>query len=124
MLGCTCRINLGIQWRRIQCSKFYAQNQHGRLQGLCPTLPIIFSYVPDLLAQHKCKYSRALELLMQHKHLINHVLQGPLPTQISIYIYHQKLAYTQYIKKIIMFICSGVFDPIYQNKISSQHHNQ
>ena len=36
----------------------------------------------------------------------------------NIYIYHQQLAYAQYIKKIIMFICIAVFDPIYQNKTS------
>ena len=101
MLGFTCRIHLGIQFPRILCSTAYAQHQHGRLQGLCPTLSIIFSCVPKLLAQHKYKYSCALELLPQHKilithvlqssslntkHLINHVLEGPLPTQTSIYI--------------------------------------
>ena len=101
MLGCTCTIHLGIQWPRIQCSKAYAQHQHGRLQILFPILPIIFSCVPDLLAQHKCEYSCAPELLSQHKilithvlqssslnpkRLINHVLQGPRPTQTSIYI--------------------------------------
>ena len=49
----------------------------------------------------------------QHKHFINHVLQGPHPTQnIYIPIYHQQLAYTQYTKQISMLICSGVFDPI------------
>ena len=73
-------------------------------QGLFPTHPIIFSCVPKLLAQHKGRHSCALELLTQHKssitqvlqssllntkHLINHVLQGPCPTQTSIYIYHQ-----------------------------------
>ena len=114
MLGCTCTIHLGIQWPRIRCSKYYAQHQHGRLQGLWPTHPIIFSCVSELLAQHKGKYSCALEHLAQHKssitqvlqifllntkHLINHVLQGPCLTQtyIYIYIYHMQMAYTQYI---------------------------
>ena len=60
-------------------SRDYALHQNGRLQGLFPTLPIIFSCVPELLAQHKCKYSCALELLAQHKTLITHVLQSPSP---------------------------------------------
>ena len=67
MLGCTCTIHLGIQWPRIRCSRAYAQHQHGRLQGLCPTYPIIFSCVPNILTQHKGKYSCVLELLAQHK---------------------------------------------------------
>ena len=52
----------------------YAQHQNGRLKGLCPTLPIIFSCDPKLLAQHKFKYSCAPEILSQHKILITHVL--------------------------------------------------
>ena len=142
MLGCTCTIHLGIQWPKIRCSRAYAQHQHGMLQSLCPTFPIIFSCVLELYAQHKCNYSCALEPLAQHKtshrscasgpmpntnislimcfrvhsqhkHFINHVLQGPRPTQnIYIDIYHQQLSYVQYTKQIIMFICSGVFDPI------------
>ena len=100
----------------------------------------IFSCVPEVSAQHKClkthvpqRFSlntnisthvlQILFLNIKHqfihvlqisslntKHLINHVLQGPLPTQENTYIYHMKLAYAQYIKQIIMFICSGVFD--------------
>ena len=82
MLGCTCTIHLGIQWKRIQCSRAYAQHQHGRIQGLCPTLPIIFSWVLELLSQHKCKYSCALELLPQYTTLIIDVLQSsPLNTK-------------------------------------------
>ena len=47
------------------------------------------------------------------KHLIDHVIQGPLPTEnIYIHIYHQQLSYIQYTKQIIMFIYSGVFYPI------------
>ena len=96
-------IHLGIQWPRIQCSKYYAQHQHGMLQSLCPTFPIIFSCVLYLYAQHKCKYPCAPKPLAQHKtshrscasgsvpntkHFVNHVLQGPRPTQPTyIYIY-------------------------------------
>ena len=113
MLGCTCMIHLGIQWTRIWCFRAYSQHQHGRLQGLFPTLPIIFSCVPELLAQQKGKYLCDSELLAQHKssmthvlqrfplntkHLINHVIQGPRPTQTSIYIYiyHQWLLFPIY----------------------------
>ena len=79
MLRCTCTIHLGIQWPRIRCFRAYAQHQHGRLQGLCPTLPnLIFSCVPELLAQNKCKYSYAPELLAQDKSLIIQVLQSSL----------------------------------------------
>ena len=82
MLGCTFRIHLGIQWPRIQCSRAYAQHQHGRIQGLCPTLPIYLfmcsrascstqmsqnSFSLELLAQHNYKYSCAPELLGEHK---------------------------------------------------------
>ena len=155
MLVCTCTIHLGIQWTRIWCSRAYAQHQHGRIQGICPSLPMIFSCVLEVLAQHKCKYSCALELLSKHKILISHVLQSsslntehhlpmcsrtPRSTQIinhssaqeistqhktshqsyalgstpntNKHIYHQQLAYAQYTKKIIMFIYSGVFDPV------------
>ena len=104
MLGCSGTIHLGIQWPSIRCSRAYAQHQHGRLQGLCTTHPIIFSCVPELLAQHKGMYSCAPDILAQHnsaitqvfhrstlntRNLVNHVLQGPRPTQTSIYIYHQ-----------------------------------
>ena len=115
-------IHLRIQWPKIRCSKAYAQHQHGMLQNLCPTFPIIFSCVLEIYAQHKCKYSCAPEPLTQHKtshrssasgstpnknissimsfrvqaqhkHFINHVLQGRCPTQnIHIHIYHQQLA--------------------------------
>ena len=39
-------------------------------------------------------------------------------THTHIYIYHMQLDYTQYIKQMIMFICSGLFEPVYQNKTS------
>ena len=82
MLGCTCRIHLGIQWPRIQCSRAYAQHQHGRLQALCPTLPnyrlmcsrascstqmFQASCAPELLTQHKYKYSCDSDPFSQHK---------------------------------------------------------
>ena len=83
MLGCICRIHLGIQWSRIQCSRAYAQHQLGILYGLLPTLLIlIFSRASKLHAQHKCfithvlhsflpntniKYSCSLELFAQYK---------------------------------------------------------
>ena len=105
MLGCTCRLHLGIQWWRIRCSRYYAQHQLGRVQGLCPTLPVYifmcfrascstqrFSYScvleilaqhkhkhscsPKLLSQHKYKYSCPLDIISQHKTSINHVLQS------------------------------------------------
>ena len=131
-------IDLGIQWPRIQCSRAYAQHQHGMLQILCPTFPIIFSCVLELYPQHKCKYSCAPEPRAQHKtshrscasrsmpntkNFINHVLQAPhLAQNIYIHIYYQQLAYAQYTKQIIMFICSGVFDPKIKHQYN--HHDQ
>ena len=90
MLGCTCRIHLGIQWPRIRCSRAYDQHQHGRIHGLFPTLPTYLficsrgscstkmsqnTCTPKLLAQYKYKYSCAPELLTQHKTPNTHVLQ-------------------------------------------------
>ena len=84
MLGCTCMIHLGIQWPKVQCSRAYAQHQHGMLQGLCPTFPIIFSCVPKLYAQHKCKFSCAPEPLAQHKTSHRSCTSGSTPnTNIS-----------------------------------------
>ena len=75
MLECTCTIHLGIQWPRIRCSRSYVQHQHGRLQGLCPTHPIIFSCVPELLAQRKSSIIQVLQSSsLNIKHLINYVL--------------------------------------------------
>ena len=54
------------------------------LQSLCPTFPIIFSCVPDLYAQHKCKYSCSLEPLIQHKTSHRSCVSGSTPnTNIS-----------------------------------------
>ena len=91
MIGCNCRIHLGIQWPRIRCSIVDAQHQLGMLQGLCPTLPIlIFSCASKLHAQNKgfiahvlqclslntnIKHSCVPEILAQHKTSHNHVLQ-------------------------------------------------
>ena len=127
MLGCTCTIHLGIQWPMIRCSKYYAQHQHGRLQGLCPTLPIIFSCVLEFLTQHKCKYSCAPELLAEHKTAIYPCAPELLTQQKTshqscasrstpntnkhIYIYHQQLAYAQYIKQISFFHMQYVLRP-------------
>ena len=104
MIGCICRIHLVLQRPRIRCSRSYAQHQLVRIQGLCPTLPIIFSCaselptqnkglhnscVPNILAQHnktlmcsrsscstQLKHSCAPKLLAQHKHSNTHVLQN------------------------------------------------
>ena len=51
--------------------------------------------------------------LLNTKHLINYVLHGPHPTHEIIYIKDMQLAYAQYIKQIIMFMCSGVLGLIY-----------
>ena len=92
------------------------------------------SRVSELLTQHNInthvlqsfslntkhlKYSCAPELLTQHKTSHQSCALGSTPnTNKHIYIYHQQLSYAQYIKQNIMFICSGVFDPIYENKTS------
>ena len=103
MLGCTSMIHLGIQWPKIRCSRAYAQHNMECSRAYAQHFQIIFSCVPDLYAQHICKYSCALKPLVQHKtshrscalgsipntkHFINHVLFGPCPTQPTyIYIY-------------------------------------
>ena len=105
MLGCTCRIHLGIQWPRILCSRDYAQHQHEMIQGLYPILPIyVFmclrdscstkmsqnSCSPELLAQHKYKYSCAPDLLSQHKSSVTHV-----PQRSFLNTNHQSLMYSR-----------------------------
>ena len=50
----------------------------------------------------------------RHKHLINYVLQGPCPTHEIIYIKHMQLDFSQYIKQVIISMCSGVLYPIYK----------
>ena len=162
MLGCTCRIHLGIHRPRIWCSRAYAQHQHERIQGLCQRFQIIFSCVPELHAQHKCLKNHDLQsfslntiisthafhIFLLNKKINNHVLHSfSLDTQHQIemcsralrstknisstmcfrvhaqhkqtYIYYLQLAYAQYMKQIIMFICSVVFDPLFQNKTST-----
>ena len=105
------------------------------LQSLCSTSTWNSQ---ELYAQKKCKFSCAPKPLSQHKschqscasqskpntkHFIKHALQGPHPAQnIYIHIYHQQLAYAQYTKQIIMFICSGVFDPKIKHQYN--HHDQ
>ena len=92
MLGCICRIHLGIQWLRIQCSGSYAQHQLGMLQKLCPIVPIlIFSHASRLPTLEKGFITHVLLILLlstnikilmrpnpltQHKLKITHVLQS------------------------------------------------
>ena len=99
----------------------------------CSTQMFHNSCVRELLAQHKYKYSCAPELLVQHKHQIPMCFRAPHSTQnissmmcfkdhaqhMKSYIKHMQLAYAQYNKQIIMFMCSGVLDPIYQLKHQS-----
>ena len=142
MLGCTCRIHLGYNGQGSDVPELMLNINMEGSRDNAQHFQFIFSCVPELHAQHKynthvlqsfllntkINHSRAPDLLSQHKtshqscasgstpntkHFISHVLQVPCPTQnIYIHIYHQQLAYTQYTKQIIMFICSGVFDPI------------
>ena len=101
------------------------------LQSLLVNTNIKYSCVPELLAQHKTSNTHVLQTFLlnikhqilmclttcaQHKHLINYVLQGPHLTHKIIYIKHMQLAYTKYIKQIIILMCSGVLFPIYKIK--------
>ena len=83
-------------------------------------LQIIFSCVPELHAQHKTSiYPCAPKLLAQHKTSHQSCALGSMPnthTHTHLHVYHMKLDYTQYIKQNIMFICTGVFHLVYQNK--------
>ena len=109
MLGCTCRIKIGIQWPRIRCSRDYAQHQLGRIQCLWPTLPILSFHVlqsfmlkknifithvfPSFLLNTNInthvlhifslntniKYSCAPELLAQHKTSHQLCASGSMP---------------------------------------------
>ena len=56
------------------------------LQSLCQTFPIIFSCVPELYAQHKCKYSCAREPLTQHKTSHRSCALDSTPNTTNIYI--------------------------------------
>ena len=74
---------------------------------------IKYSCAPEVLTQHKHQILMCFRAHAQQKHLINYVLQGPRPTHEIIYIKHMQLAYAQYIKQIIILMCSGVLCPIY-----------
>ena len=77
MLGCVCRIHLGIQWPRIWCSRYYSQHQLGRLHGLFPTLPIfIFWCASELHAQHKCFITHVFQSFSLNTNINTHVLQS------------------------------------------------
>ena len=103
------------------------------LQSLSLNAKIKYSFVPELLTQHKTlnthvfksfslntKYQTimCLRACAQHKHHINYELQGPHPTHEIIYKTYAIGLHPIY-KIIIMFICSGVLDPIYQLKHQS-----
>ena len=69
-------------------------------------------------------YPCAPDLLTQHKTFHQSCASRSMTNTTSIYIYHQQLAYALYIKQFIMFICSGVFDPIYiKVRHQDNHHN-
>ena len=70
-------------------------------------------------AQHNYQILMCLKTQAQHKYLIVYVLQGPRPRHKIIYIKHMQLAYTQYIKQIIILMCSGVLCQIYKIKHQS-----
>ena len=91
------------------------------------------SCVPEVLTQHKYKHSCAPNILSQHKHQILMCSKAPHSTKnissimcfrvhaqhMKSYIKHMQLSYSQYIKQIIMFMCSGALDPKYQLKHQS-----
>ena len=103
----------------LQCSLLNTHHQSLMCsKAPCSTQIINHSCALQLLSQHKSSITRVLQSFpLNTKHLINHVLQGPRPTQTSIQI-SSIIGSRPIYKKIIMFICSGVFDPIYQNKNS------
>ena len=113
----------------------YTMAKDPMLQILCSTSTSNASQLMSNISNYIFMCSRALRSTQnissimffrvhaQHKYFINHVLQGPCPTKnIYIPIYHQQLAYAQYTKQIIMFICSGVFDPKIKHQYN--HHDQ
>ena len=95
---------------RASCST-QALNTHV-LESFLLNTNIKYSCAPQLLAQHKHQILMCLRACAQHKHLINYVLQGPRPTHEIIYIKHMHFDYAQYIKKIIILMCSVVLCPI------------
>ena len=138
-----------MQFPRIRCSRAYAQHQLRRLQVLYPTLPSLSFYVLEsfmlntkVFITHvfqsfavktninihlfqsfslntNIKYSCAPEFLAQHK-TSNQLMCFRVHAQhMKSYIKHIQLAYAQYIKQIIMFMCTGVLGPIYQLKHQS-----
>ena len=136
MLGCTCTIHLRIQCQRcdawdimvninMECSRVYAQH-----------FQLYFHVFQSFMLNRKCKYSRAPKSFPQHKtyhrscasgstpntkHFINHVLQGPCPTQ-NIYIINNWLTPNIQNKSS----CSYALGSSTQYKIKHQynHHDQ
>ena len=109
----------------LECSKAYAQHfkflSFHVLQSFMLNTNINNHVLQSFLLNTNIKYSCALELLAQHK-TNSSIMCFRVHSQhkkIYIYIYHMQLAYAQYIKQIIMFMCSGVLDPIYQLKHQS-----
>ena len=100
--------------------------------GLMPNTSNLYFHVFQSFTLNTNLNSHVLQVSLLNTTLITHVLQSSsLNTNISSimcfrvyaqhkqsYMYHQQLAYAQYAKQIMMFICSGVFDPMYQNKTS------
>ena len=84
------------------------------------------SSAPDLLTQHKSSITQVLQIFpLDTKHLINHVLQGPHPTQTSIYIYISSIIglYPIYKTKNHVHMQWGL-QPIIKIKHQDNHHNQ
>ena len=120
MLGCTCKIHLVTEFPKIRCSRTYVQHQHGMLQSLCPTFPIIFSCVPELYAQHKCKYSCAPEPLAQHKTSHRSCASGSMSnTNISSIMCFR--VHAQHKTYIYLYIINNWLMPNIQNKSSCSY---
>ena len=137
------RASCSTQTLKYSCSSDpIAQHEHQILvlQSFFLNTNFKYSYAPELPTRHKNQILIFFRACAQHKHLINYVLQGPRPTHEIIYIKHMQLAYSQYIKQIIILMCSGILCPIYktkhychvqwgmmpniQNKTSTKHHNK
>ena len=73
----------------------------------------VSTHVFQSSSQHKSSITQVLQSFpLNTKHLIKHVLQGPHPRKKSIYIALIIGLCPIYIKQIIVFICSGVFNPL------------
>ena len=111
-------IHLGIQWPRIRCSKAYAQHQHGMLQSLCPIFPNYIFHVFQSFMLNTNVITHVLQsLLLNAKHIIDHVLKSPHPTQ----TFHQPCALGSIpnTKHIYTYISSTIgFRPTYK----TNHH--